>query len=155
VKIRVGFVSNSSSCSFVLFGIKVGKKLDQNLEIKIMEAFNFDWKKEADKIDESLGVDFEPDVDIDVGMEEDVHEIFNKFLSFYLEPKKKLTVIADDEDGGPKNSVYIGKRIKTSSGDGVIDGKFKLDEIKKIVDSINKAMKTKHNGEIIVGNMMC
>lgn len=158
MKIRSGFVSNSSSSSFVLFGVKIGKKLDKDLEVKIMEAFGYNWKKEVENLDERVNEDDDDDgkLDLDESLDGDTHEVFLEFLYNYLEPKKKLVVIYHREQGSPKNFVYMGKRITTNHDTGMMeDSQIKFDEIEEIVNNINKVMKTKHKGEVIIGTTIC
>ena len=80
MKVRQGFVSNSSTSSFVLFGAKIGKKLDDKLEEKIMEVFGFDWRKAADEMDGRDLDNLDPeDVDgMDSYIEDDIHEVFHE-----------------------------------------------------------------------------
>lgn len=49
MKIRSGFVSNSSSSSFVMIGIQLPEDLTINKMKLIMETMNFDWEDNAGK----------------------------------------------------------------------------------------------------------
>ncbi len=61
MKLRQGFVSNSSSCSFVVIGIKVPKdKIDEELEETIRDEYNLidDYEMGYDNPDYSvIGMD--------------------------------------------------------------------------------------------------
>ena len=149
MKIRIGFVSNSSSSSFVLFGVKIAKHIDRALEVKLMEAFGYDWKRKAEELDAIVTDPEEQGDELDGDDLED--EVFEDFLSNHLEPKKHLTIV-DDAGGKLKDAVYLGRMIKPDECYGREQTVFKVDEITKIVDDINKRMKTKHKAEVIIGN---
>ena len=159
MKVRQGFVSNSSTSSFVLFGAKIGKKLDDKLEEKIMEVFGFDWRKAADEMDGRDLDNLDPeDVDgMDSYIEDDIHEVFHDFLYEYLEPKHDLTVIWHEEMGAPKDSVYMGKLLEPDRNecDTFDNGVYSLDKVNKIVDNINKRLSMKSKGEILIGTKCC
>ncbi len=150
MKIRSGFVSNSSSSSFVLFGVKIGTELTEDLMKEIMEAFDFDWEKEIPKLQKqreksSWYKDGDHKVDVD--------EVFCDTFRYGVMNKKGLDIISSSDDGAPDNTVYIGKSIHHSEEDGtqIID----FSELPDIIKDIQKRMKTKQKGEIIIGTRMC
>ena len=148
MKTRLGFVSNSSSSSFVLFGVKVGKVLDRTLEITLMEAFGYKWKRKVAELDDDAEEDLEELDDKDI--EDDV---FDDFLSTYLEAKG-LVVVSGEDDGVP-NAVYVGRRIDIDECAETKDDILKLDDVNKIVADINRRLKTKHKGEVVIGTRCC
>ena len=144
MKVRVGFVSNSSSSSFVLFGVKVGTKLTKDLCINIMKAYGYDFEAVLEEKCE-FGETFK---------ESDVRDVFSEFEFDVFQVNEDLVIISDTECGAPPNSVYIGRRIDADPYEGSIDGIVTIQEVGQIIDGINKKLGTNYQGEIIIGTRM-
>ena len=134
--------------SFVLFGVKIAKDIDRTLEVKLMNAFGYDWKAKDLELDT---VDDEEYYGEDEDGSSISDEVFEDFLLNHLEPKKHLVVISDTDDGAPKDSVYLGRMLRTDERYGLEKASFSIAEITKIVDDINRKLKTKHKAEVLVG----
>lgn len=94
MKIRSGFVSNSSSSSFVLKGFVLSKdSLTFEDKLNIMDKFGFNYKE----YDEYLN-------------EEDIDEIF--YYEFRNHISDKIAVLQDVEDGAPDfDTIVIGEML--------------------------------------------
>ena len=102
MKIRSGFVSNSSTSSFILKGFVLSKD-DISLE-NLVEKLN-----------------------IGTNESEDINFYLYEYLREYFD-KKDLSILINSEDGAPNNSIVIGSMLQDTEYelmDMVID--FELD----------------------------
>jgi hypothetical protein len=110
MKIRTGFVSNSSSSSFVLYGIKL--KSEENIESLCRKFLTEEQIKECE---------YEGEVDW-----------YDCFYENNVETKLKLDVISCGYSG----DLWIGKTIITGDYD-LENGEIDITELKKIDEKIN------------------
>lgn len=137
MKIRTGFVSNSSSSSFVVKGYLLPKdNFDYNKMIEIMNKFEFDYGEDLD--------------------EDTIKDIFYWEFTDMLS-SKKLYIGTNTEDGCPDdNTLIIGELLAEADDDGgyfdtmVLDleNSPSLEDLKEKLD-INAPIK------IIVGTRYC
>lgn len=137
MKIRTGFVSNSSSSSFVVKGYLLPKdNFDYNKMIEIMNKFEFDYGEDLD--------------------EDTIKDIF--YWDFVdMLSSKKIYIGTNTEDGCPDdNTLMIGELLAEADDDGgyfdtmVLDleNSPSLEDLKEKLD-INAPIK------IIVGTRYC
>ena len=137
MKIRTGFVSNSSSSSFVVKGYLLPKdNFDYNKMIKIMDKFEFDYGEDLD--------------------EDTIKDIFYWEFTDMLS-SKNLYIGTNTEDGCPDdNTLMIGELLAEADDEGgyfdtmVLDleNSPSLEDLKEKLD-INAPIK------IIVGTRYC
>ena len=137
MKIRTGFVSNSSSSSFVVKGYLLPKdNFDYNKMIKIMDKFEFDYGEDLD--------------------EDTIKDIFYWEFTDMLS-SKNIYIGTNTEDGCPDdNTLIIGELLAEADDDGgyfdtmVLDleNSPSLEDLKEKLD-INAPIK------IIVGTRYC
>ena len=143
MKIRTGFVSNSSSSSFVVKGFVIPKK-----DINFNEFMN------------KILIKY-PQIETDYMRELKKDECFDEWEYNYelFSNMRKLGIYATDnyEDGAPYDSILIGELLQDSEDglddmiiDCIITGK--LEEIKQIIEEIsNEPLECK----VIVGTRCC
>ena len=131
MKIRSGFVSNSSTSSFILKGFVLSKD-DISLE-NLVEKLN-----------------------IGTNESEDINFYLYEYLREYFD-KKDLSILINSEDGAPNNSIVIGSMLQDTEYelmDMVIDFELdnKLSDQKQLLESIvGKELPVR----IIVGTRCC
>lgn len=131
MKLRSGFVSNSSTSSFILKGFVLNKD-DISLE-NLVEKLN-----------------------IGINESEDINFYLYEYLREYFD-KKDLSILINSEDGAPNNSIAIGSMLQDTEYelmDMVIDFELdnKLSEQKQLLESIvGKELPV----QIIVGTRCC
>lgn len=143
MKIRNGFVSNSSSSSFVVKGFIIPK-----------EDINFD--KLTNKILEKY-----PQLETDYMISLKEAEYFDEYEYAYelMSNMRRLNlyVAENEEDGAPSNSVLVGKLLQDTEyelRDMIIDCNID-DELKEIKEILDKTTNTPLECKIIVGTRMC
>lgn len=131
MKLRSGFVSNSSTSSFILKGFVLSKD-DISLE-NLVEKLN-----------------------IGSNESEDINFYLYEYLREYFD-KKDLSILINSEDGAPNNSIVIGSMLQDTEYelmDMVIDFELdnKLIEQKQLLESVvGKELPVR----IIVGTRCC
>ena len=139
MKYRHGFVSNSSSSSFIAKGIILDDKIDEK---DIMDKFGFDYKQYLE----------------DYG--NDIHDIFvEEFLWGELD-KGKIFVKTSSEDGIPDGTFAVGEYLFRGDDycymtDFVIDKENICDISPELEKTINKFGYTKDDIKFFGGTMMC
>ena len=126
MKVRAGFVSNSSSCSFLSIGFVLKK--DNYPILKIAEIAKGEPLTEEEK--------------------KDPWEIFyeNCDYNFYLH----------GEDGMKEGEIGIGKEVFSSSDDDYIEPcKFSINDIKKIGEEIKAKYNFEGDPVLFGGQRMC
>lgn len=143
MKIRNGFVSNSSSSSFVVKGFVIPK-----------EDINFD--KLTNKILEKY-----PQLETDYMISLKEAEYFDEYEYAYelMSNMRRLNlyVAENEEDGAPSNSVLVGKLLQDTEyelRDMIIDCNID-DELKEIKEILDKTTNTPLECKIVVGTRMC
>jgi hypothetical protein len=128
MKTRNGFVSNSSSSSFVLIGVALPRKGNSMEELveKLMTK---------EELDELVGGDW------DTADEDEKHDAMYNILP--------IDILDDDEGGAPRGKTLVGKCIRISDEDPVEDS-FALADI--IKDLENRGLDT-NNIRLYVGTM--
>ncbi len=130
MKRRIGFVSNSSSCSFVVMGYKIPKDKHtvQNL---IIHLFPDEWEKWIDDYD---------DYDNMSNAEQERY-----LFDFLMElDDSKYNFIFDDEDGYKSNThMIVGEEIAGGDGDfsqevyNTIDFDHNYSDLIRVLEEIN------------------
>lgn len=140
MKYRHGFVSNSSSSSFIAKGIILDDdKIDEK---DIMDKFGFDYKQYLE----------------DYG--NDIHDIFvEEFLWGELD-KGKIFVKTSSEDGIPDGTFAVGEYLFRGDDycdmtDFVIDKENICDISPELEEVISKFGYTKDNIKFFGGTMLC
>jgi hypothetical protein len=149
VKIRAGFVSNSSSSSFVMVGIKIGTKLTDELRKDIMNKVGINWKMELER-----RLEAEKNEEEEWRMDEDelLREIFYDQIG-----SSGLHLLAEGT-GAPENSVIIGKMLAETRDNGFFHNTQSLSayQIMKIGKELNKKMSTLNiEPKVYIGTYMC
>ena len=125
MKIRTGFVSNSSSSSFVVLGFSIKK--ENNFSLK-----NF----ELEVIDKVLNIPFE---DIPIGNNNYDREDYIYNLLYAADNSNSFIILSDTENGSPDDETIV-LGIEIAEGD---DSDFRgLDEeVESIIDKVKEAAK--------------
>lgn len=137
MKLRLGFVSNSSSSSFVVKGFLLPKdNFDYNKMIEIMDKFEFDY-----------GEDLE---------EDNIKDIFYNYFLDKLRDKK-MFMSYYEEDGSPDDdTIIIGELLADiDSSEGYIPTTVIDTEPSPKLDSIKEKMCIDSPIKIIVGTRCC
>lgn len=137
MKLRLGFVSNSSSSSFVVKGFLLPKdNFDYNKMIEIMDKFEFDY-----------GEDLE---------EDNIKDIFYNYFLDELRDKK-MFMSYYEEDGSPDDdTIIIGELLADiDSSEGYIPTTVIDTEPSPKLDSIKEKMGIDSPIKIIVGTRCC
>lgn len=124
MKIRSGFVSNSSSSSFIMVGIEISD-IDLTIdEMKsMMESANFDWRTASAKSKWYKIEEIEKDKEL-------MYEFFLNEFTYNFLSKDNFVLRSGVEDG--VNGTVVGKEL-ASTGDGDY-----FDEINLLPSDINK-----------------
>lgn len=131
MKIRNGFVSNSSSSSFIAKGFVLDREEYKKYEEEIAKAFNITWETE--------GFD-------DYEIYDNRKEALNN---------SELFIAENIEDGAPKDKVIIGETIEDLGEDDYYFHNHTLDcEPSEILNKI-KSIIGEHPVKIIVGTKSC
>ena len=161
MKIRNGFVSNSSSSSFILLGVKMTKNsLMNNPEYKFQfdEALKQEELKLVEQWDKKLNhVDFDKHKNVyemcksnGVSLPKETKDFFGYGFDGKFEPRKpnEDSIYSDMiyeqkfkfpkgistlSDDGP---TYVGKILATSSDDYFENGSVSIDDFKNIIDEL-------------------
>lgn len=145
MKIRTGFISNSSTSSFIVKGYLIEKdKVDlEVLQTKIQETYP-DIKEMIDKYKEQ-------------GWEDEIY-----YETSYKLRDNGLYFTENEEDGAPKNHIIFGQLIEDSGSDDylhdhIIDCSLdeKMVEIKNIISPAIKENIDDQPVKIIIGTRMC
>ena len=152
MKIKNGFVSNSSSSSFIAKGVMFDADKWDFDELDIMNKFNFDYKKYA----EEFGYTADEDMDSYA-----IREIFyDKFVP-KISGSKNIFIKDNTEEGIPNGKVAIGEYIYEGDSDScdyvpdfVID-KETLGQISPELEKFIKALGFTTDDIKIFGGTMC
>ncbi len=128
MKIRSGFVSNSSSSSFVLIGIELpreGNSIEELTERLLTK----------EELDELVGSDWS------TADEDEKHDVMYNDLP--------VDILDGDDSGAPRGKTLVGKRIRINNEDPVEDSFVLADIIK---DLENRGLDT-NNIKLYVGTM--
>lgn len=142
MKVRRGFVSNSSSCSFVAIGVKTNKISDEE-KIKIMNENNFDlnnYKIYDDDDKES--------------QEYDIREAWAEFVYKNLQ-SHGIRIYSGSEDGVPNDTEYISKELATMDGYSTNSAQYTMQKLTEIGEFIKQKLKIDGEIELISGTRMC
>lgn len=137
MKIRTGFVSNSSSSSFVVKGFLLSKEdFNHNKMIEIMDKFEFDY---GDNLEE-----------------DNIKDIFYNYFLDELRDKK-MFMSYYEEDGSPDDdTIIIGELLADiDSSEGYIPTTVIDTEPSPKLDSIKEKMGIDSPIKIIVGTRCC
>ena len=137
MKIRTGFVSNSSSSSFVVKGYLLPKdNFDYNKMIKIMDKFEFDYGEDLD--------------------EDTIKDIFYWEFTDMLS-SEKIYIGTNTEDGCPDNdTLIIGELLAEADDEGGYFDTMVLDsENSPLLEDLKEKLDINAPIKIIVGTRYC
>lgn len=137
MKIRSGFVSNSSSSSFVLKGYLLPKdNFDYNKMIEIMNKFEFDYGEDLD--------------------EDTIKDIFYWEFTDMLS-SKNIYIGTNTEDGCPDNdTLMIGELLAEADDEGGYFDTMVLDsENSPLLEDLKEKLDINAPIKIIVGTRYC
>ena len=137
MKIRAGFVSNSSSSSFVVKGYLLPKdNFDYNKMIEIMNKFEFDYGEDLD--------------------EDTIKDIFYWEFTDMLS-SEKIYIGTNTEDGCPDdNTLMIGELLAEADDDGGYFDTMVLDlENSPLLEDLKEKLDINAPIKIIVGTRCC
>jgi hypothetical protein len=142
MKIRSGFVSNSSSSSFILKGFLVSKDIVSKR--KLLEVFGFDFK-ELEKAMSEYSYKSEEDAITDL------------FYEYMYELKGDVFVGSSKGDGNPNNNVYmIGEIITTLDDDCYCIGYSEIDFTpSNKINELQEKLGTNEPIKVICSTRMC
>jgi len=138
MKIRNGFISNSSSCSFVLIGVEIDKdKLDKTELLKKLNIQEYNNILKESKNDE----DFE--------------DMLNETLMDLLD-ENGIYFCNHWECGASRNKILFGSLLaESSSDDDFFEFKQSLNDLDDIKELLNKFDLQDEEIKIIGGTRMC
>jgi hypothetical protein len=145
MKVRQGFVSNSSTSSFILVGIVKDKSeytepTDEE-KIKILEAAGFDWKFGDDEVPE-----------------EDVADcVHDAWYEYQGDNEDAFKILRNGEDGAPKDKVVYGKELASWSDDSCYSPRefMTIKKIQEIGEEVKKEFNIDGEPVLIVGTRLC
>ena len=147
MKYRNGFVSNSSSSSFVAVGFTVSNKTTYK------EMFNKLFNLDDDKIKQMMKKDSS------LKKKEDIKDIENfcyeNSYEIFEELKTKYTIISEDY-GAPINFYIIGKYIAEGDEVGTLDeDSFSIVDLIKELTPLKEKINSKSEIKVYVGTKSC
>lgn len=148
MKVRNGFVSNSSSSSFVMVGVKIDFKWDRKDQTDLMEKMGFDWKKEANSKD---WWNFEEITNDDKAF----NEFFSEEFLYNFLTTTDYVVRSDTEDGVEKDSTVIGIEVVASEDWGLGQAILSMRDISDLGDKIKKEFNLDGEPKLYCGTRCC
>jgi len=148
-KIRTGFVSNSSSCSFVVMGYKIPKD-KSTLYMLLTKLYPTEWKEYV------LNHVFKEGETVDMDNIPDLHEHLQEFMYDY---NREYDIYTDGEDGYESDThMVVGNEIASGDDYALDSTEHKVDhfdqDLEKLVSVLNDN-DIEYQKVIITGTKMC
>ncbi len=138
-KYRLGFVSNSSSSSFIVKGFVIPSiDLTHNKRLEIMDKFGFDY-----------GTDLDEDTICNI--------FYYDFIKEHLKDKKNIYFATDTEDGAPnRNSMLIGELLAyVSDEDGYMPYLVIDTSITPVLEDLKQKFDIDGDVKVVCGTRYC
>lgn len=137
MKTRTGFVSNSSSCSFIAIAVK-GPDLSDSDKIKLMRDNQFD-------LNDYIIFDDEGPTDENIDIKGAWYEYINHIHG-------DLSIFSGSEDGVPDGEEWYGETIIRTDDCGYMDERqYSIEEILEIGNAIKEKLKIDGEVKLITG----
>lgn len=141
MKVRNGFVSNSSSCSFVAIGVE-GTKISDEEKIRIMKENNFDLNEYKIYDD-----DKEP-------QEWNIQEAWYEFINEKTKDDDNIRIYSGSEDGVPEGTEFYGKELVCGDYGMLDDEQYSLNDIEEIGNKIKALLNISGDVKLLAGTRM-
>ena len=162
MKIRLGFVSNSSSSSFVAIGFSLPEKENKNIYLNfLMKVTNLSQQEIKDKISKMYRDEKYKEIqDNSEEMFKLARELFyEEFYAEYnnLEEYNEIKILDDTEVGAPRGQIFLGFDIMESKDEGDIQERIApLSKYTSLLNQIKDKLGINDSEiKILTGTRMC
>lgn len=146
MKIRTGFVSNSSSSSFVMVGIKIADQMTDDLMKQILNGFGYDWKIEVEKQIKRYS-----DGEYTYTESDLLRDIFYDYIY-----DSDFCVRDGSDNGVGNNEVVLGKRLAETQDYSYFENQtLSVYEVMEIGKELNDILNTNKQPKVYIGTRLC